>query len=247
MPAPTNDSIHAFLLSVLGFLAAAQPIGANALAHLTPAEEYRGSIVTVQQVLAPYRTRMDMITFSGIHPTRCDEVPNRATICVYPLSKREPGWRPLAVALDTGDRLNLVCEFPVNDAPRSEDSCSVHSQRSNRKYYQRRIPRRRGGARSHKTAVRHARANLSAEARLLLAGARTAFELSTLVGDAPYQCRSGKNRVLCTWKTTAATYGHGTLAMSIDAPFRKKVRMNCSLPADGSPREPDSCMVEIGS
>jgi hypothetical protein len=90
-------------------------------------------------------------------------------------------------------------------------------------------------------------AELTAEAQQHIAGARTAFELSTLVGDAPFECRSEETRVLCTWKATSGTYGHGTLAMSIGADMGKKVRLHCALPVDATPRAPDSCRVEIGA
>lgn len=85
-------------------------------------------------------------------------------------------------------------------------------------------------------------------ALLILADARNAFELSALVGDAPDYCQSEiGEQVHCLWRTTAATYGHGTLAMTIGAPFRKKVRLSCRLPVQGSPRGAKSCVVTIGS
>ena len=94
---------------------------------------------------------------------------------------------------------------------------------------------------------RSAELELLAEARQILASTRTAFELSTLVGDAPNDCQRGKKGFLCTWRTTAASYGHGTLAMTVNAPFGKKIRMMCRLPLLGLPRAPDSCTVEIGA
>jgi len=60
------------------------------------------------------------------------------------------------------------------------------------------------------------------------------------------ECRAQGLRVLCTWRATSGTYGHGTLAMSIGADMSKKVRLRCQLPADGTPRAADSCNVEIG-
>ncbi len=170
------------------------------------------------------------------------------TVFQHPVSKREPGWRPLAAALSTGDRLNLICEFPTNGAPRSEDSCSVHTKRSNRSYYRDRIRGRRPGHAQRRISVTFvSRAELKAQAQQLLADARTAIELSTLVGDAPEACQSRDARFLCVWKSNSGTYGHGTLAVSIDADFGKKVRLRCWLPAEGSPRAPDACSVDIGS
>lgn len=79
-----------------------------------------------------------------------------------------------------------------------------------------------------------------------LGRAGTAFELSTLVGAAPERCLLSESVFFCIWKTHSGTYGHGTLAVGIDASFRKKVRLRCIRPADGSPRKPDSCEAEIG-
>jgi len=229
---------------VLGL--AAGPAVADGLSGLTPSQEARGSITKTRGVLAPYRTRGDMVDFVGAHPRRCAEVSGNASICVWPLSKRERGWRPLADALHTGDRLNLVCEFPENDAPRADDSCSVHSQRSNRRYFRGQLNAVAKGGRRPRSAVLKRRAVLETQSRQLLSQAKTAFALSTLVGDAPWECLSGNHYSHCTWKTTAATYGHGTLAMSIGADLTKKVRMNCKLPGDGTDRAPDSCTVVIG-
>jgi hypothetical protein len=187
-----------------------------------------------------------MAGFVGALPKRCVSVPPEAKSCIWPLSKEEKGWWPLADALYTGDRLNLVCEFPANDGPRLEDSCSVHSQRSNRRYFRGQLNTGSAGGRMPKNFTKKKRVALTARAQQNLARARTAFALSTLVGDAPVECRSGGQRVFCTWKATADTYGHGTLAMSIGADMSKKVRMSCMLPADGSPRAADSCTVQIG-
>lgn len=254
MPSHSDDStsVHlhgpAALLGVSGLVAllASTAAGAEGLSTLTPAVEMRGSIEAVREVLAPHRTEEAMIDFVGSVPTRCSEVGLGATICVFSLSNRQRGWRPLASVLETGDRLNLVCSFPAHGAPRAMDSCSVHSQRSNRDYYRRRLPGLKSRSRTPKSLTLQRKAELSADARELLAGARTAFELSTLVGDAPSHCQQGATSVSCTWKATAGTCGHGTLAISIDAPFRKKVRMSCRLPKDGSVRAANSCSVVIG-
>ena len=242
-----NVASHSNPLFLLGWLSLLVFATGSPARAAGPAEAARQSVEAARGGLAQHRTLPDVSAFIGSQPARCSEVPGGATICVFRLSKQEPGWWALASALDTGDRLNLVCEFPANDAPRAEDSCSVHPQRSNRSHYRALLPGRKSGSRTPKSIQRRAEEELSAEAQQTLASARTAFELSTLVGDAPNDCRSGKQGSLCTWRTTAATYGHGTLAMTIRAPFQKKVRMMCRLPHGGMPREADSCTVEIGS
>ena len=247
MPIRLESSVRVTLLTLLSFFVATLPAGADGRSGLPHAEEYRESISLVRDVLAPRQTRGDMIDLVGATPLRCVDVPGGAEICVWSLSKREAVWWPLAELLDTGDRLNLICEFPANDAPRSKDSCSVHTKRSNRGYYRDQLRGRRPGASMRrKSGARVPRAELKAQAQQVLTDARTAIELSTLVGDAPEDCRSRDAVIVCVWKSNAGTYGHGSLAISIDADSGKRVRMNCRLPADGAPRDADACRVEIG-
>ena len=247
MSAPLNDSVRIKLLTVLGLFAAVVPTGVGGLSGMPHAEEYRESIALVRDVLALHRTRSEMIVLVGDIPTRCVEVPGEAEICVWSLGKQEPVWRPLAKALSTADRLNLICEFPANGALRSEDSCSVHPKRTNRSYYMARIRGRGPGpAQRRKSVTSVSRAELKAQAQQLLADAHTAIELSTLVGDAPAACQSRDAGFLCLWKANSGTYGHGTLAVSIDASFSKKIRLSCRLPAEGTRRAPDACSVNIG-
>jgi len=217
---------------------------ADGLSKLNPAEEYNGSIKTVLEILAPHSTQSQMTLFAGTSPTRCTTVSSDTAICVWPLSKKESGWYPLAKALDTGDRLNLVCELPRDDSPRAKHSCSVHSQRSNRSYYKQMVRQAKPGSLSSRNKIR---ATLVPQARKHLDFAQKAFQLSTLVGDAPDHCRSEERHYVCLWRASARTYGHGTLAMTIAADLSKKVRMTCRLPADGSPRAPESCSIEIGN
>ena len=233
-----------FVLMVLtGFVAVAFPVSADRLSDLSPADEYRESISGVRHILGPHQTLSEMVVFVGTGPERCVPFSKESLICVWPLSKRDPGWRPLASALGTGDRLNLVCEFPKNEIPRAEESCSVHAQRSSREYYRTITTKKRG---QRKIADWRSESRQTG-AQQLIDRATTVFELSTLVGDAPDQCNTTALETFCVWKTDAGTYGHGTLALSIGASFRKKVRLSCGLPIDSTPREPNSCAVQIGS
>jgi hypothetical protein len=49
----------------------------------------------------------------------------------------------------------------------------------------------------------------------------------------------------CSWLATGRTYGHGTLAVSLAAPVREKIELQCALPADGTPRATGSCRVAV--
>jgi hypothetical protein len=219
------------------------PACADRLSDLPPAAEFQGSILRVRHTLAPHRSFSEVIAFVGAPPERCVPVSQQSLICVWALSKREPGWRPLTSALGTGDHLNLVCEFPGSKGPRAEVSCSAHAQRSNRTYYRTLTVGKRGQKKRADWRTESRRS----EAQELVDSATTAFELSTLVGDAPDQCTDSYSETHCVWKTDARTYGHGTLAVSIGADFRKKVRLSCSLPVSGAPRDQNSCVVHIGN
>ncbi len=231
------------LLVVTGFLALEAPAEAGGHADLSPTKEYQISVAGVRHVLAPYKTMKEVTGFVGGPLERCVSVSPRSSICVWALSKRQEGWRPLASALGTRDRLNLICEFPLDGGARSKDSCSVHSQRSSRKYY-RTFKSKTKGQRKRPDARTEAN---TVAAQELIDNARTAFELSTLVGDAPYQCNEVLSHMLCVWKTDARTYGHGTLAMTIGASFSKKVRLSCTLPINSEPRDPNSCAAQVGT
>ena len=108
-------------------------------------------------------------------------------------------------------------------------------------------PATKGGGASA-SERRAQREELARRAAAALAQARTPLEISRLVGAAPDQCVSPQPGVLaCLWRATSRTQGHALLAATIEAPQRKKLRLECRLPADGSARAPDSCRVEIGT
>lgn len=220
---------------------------AGRISDLPPSVEFQGSILRVRHALAPHRAFSEMVAFVGAPPERCVPVSQQSQICVWALSKLDPGWRPLASALDTGDRLNLVCEFPGSQGPRAEASCSARAQRSNRTYYRNRILTVMERRQLKRKTADWRTESSGSEAQELVDSATTAFELSTLVGDAPDQCIESSSQTHCVWKTDARTYGHGTLAASIGADFRKKVRLSCSLPVSGAPRDQNSCIVRIGT
>jgi hypothetical protein len=94
---------------------------------------------------------------------------------------------------------------------------------------------------------RAARERVARRANATLAEARTLLEISLLIGEAPDECSPAEPGIrVCLWRATSRTRGHGMLAATIEAPSRKKLRLECRLPADGSAREPGSCKVEIG-
>jgi hypothetical protein len=95
---------------------------------------------------------------------------------------------------------------------------------------------------------RAARERVSQRAQATLAQAGTLLEISHLVGAAPDECVSaGPGLRSCLWRATSRTLGHGMLAATIEAPSRKKVRLEGRLPDGGTPRAAGSCKVEIGA
>jgi len=242
---PTHsDPLVLATSAALVLVALTSPASGEDWNSLSPAQKYRGSVERVRPVLAPYRTELDLIEFTGGIPDHCVEAPGALEICRWRLSKQEKGWRPLARALGTGDRLNLVCALPMDETPRAEDSCGVHSQRSNRNSVHLDTYKGKGKPKSYGPPNYR---KLRNQAQRLLAVSRTAFELSTLVGDAPNICRIKKTRSYCSWLTDNHTYGHGTLAMiamTTEIDFSDKIRLTCMLPADGSPRAEGSCTAK---
>ncbi|MFP6640115.1 MAG: hypothetical protein VCC04_07715, partial [Myxococcota bacterium] len=81
-----------------------------------PAKVHANSVDVTRQIMAPYSTQSEVNVFVGSPPERCEAVSDVGQICLWPLSKANAGWRPLAQALETGDRLNLICEFQIGRA-----------------------------------------------------------------------------------------------------------------------------------
>jgi hypothetical protein len=199
-------------------------------------------------VLAAQRTRAELELALGQPPERC--IPSTAgrELCQWALGDRDPAWKALARSIDTRARVIVLCELPAGTSARAPGSCSVYPRESNHSEwaFPNLHPTRRGDA--SVADRRAARERVSQRAAAELAQARTLLELSGLVGAAPDQCVSaGPGMRSCLWRATSRTLGHGLLAATIEAPSRKKVRLECRLPDDGAARAADSCKVEIGS
>jgi hypothetical protein len=209
----------------------------------TPTED---GATRVEAILAGQAYEDDLTRFAGRAPSHCVISTRTTELCQWQLGNRHAGWAPLAMAIDTDDQVNLICELPRDGGPRARGSCSAHPRRSNRGQFP--IPTSSGVKRSPaEESPSQARARYRRLTNEALDRARTLPALTRLMGALPNEClpHSGESQV-CLWRTTNRTYGHGTLAMSIGAPKRKRVRMQCRLPIDGSDRAPDSCSVEIG-
>jgi hypothetical protein len=200
----------------------------------------------VDGVLAAYPRKADLSGFVGASPVACLPASARTELCEWQAGHAEAGWRDLAAAIATGDRVNLICELPLDGTRRAPGSCTVHPRRSNR--YAWRLPRTHGpGASTGTREAARLRREYFETADRWMRAARTLPELSRLMGSLPEPCRDGPGATrVCLWRTTRHTPGHGTLAVWIGADKSKKIRLECTLPADGGPRAPGSCDAEVG-
>jgi hypothetical protein len=200
----------------------------------------------VNFLLAGYPTKRALSDFVGSAPALCIQSSATEELCEWQAGDRLPGWGPLAAAIDTGDRVNLICNLPLSGAPRARDACSVHPRRSNR--YSWKVPSsapRRDETSGDPAETRRLHREL---ANRWMSEADTLVRLSRLMGAIPDECRPGSpGEQVCLWRTTSHTFGHGTLLVWIGAPKRKKIRLQCVLPSDGSPRQPDSCIAQVGA
>jgi hypothetical protein len=229
-------------ISALGIACA---LGAHAVALGGAATDARARGA---DALAAQATRAELDAFLGQPPALCVASDAGLELCEWRLSSRDPAWTSLAASIGTDSRVNVLCEIPGGGAARAPGSCSVHPRRSARRGWE--IPNLvvRKGSNQSRADRRAARERLVRRAEAMLAEAETLVELSRLVGAAPDQCRGLESGTRsCLWRATSRTEGHGMLAASILAPQRKKVRLECRLPAGGAPRGAGSCKVEIGA
>jgi hypothetical protein len=198
--------------------------------------------------LSGYETKQALSQFVGAGPTLC--MPSSATeeLCEWQLGTRLPGWATLAAAIGTDDRINLICSLPLSGAPRASDSCSVHPRRSNRYSWKVPTPGPTKGGGAEQEGAAEVRRQHRELADRWMADADTLLRLSRLMGTIPSECRPGSpGTQVCLWRTTSHTFGQGTLVVWIGASKRKKIRLQCTVPSDGSAREPHSCFAEVGA
>ena len=199
-------------------------------------------------LLASYSDKQQLSQFVGVVPSLCLPSTRTTELCEWRANARAAGWRAMANAIGRGDRLNLICELPVSGDPRAPGSCTIHPRRSNR--YSWKVPNtgtKRSRA-SNAESPAQVRERYRNTANQWMAESNTLAQLSQLMGAIPDECtRSSEREQFCTWRTTSHTFGHGTLVVWIDARKRKRIRLHCVLPTDGSPRAPNSCHAEVGA
>jgi hypothetical protein len=200
----------------------------------------------IRGVLGNVRTQEQLVMFAGKAPESCVSSRTGFELCEWWLAKADVGWKPLAEALETRYRISLICELPIDGSARGDFSCGAYPQVSNRDSWK--VSTTERGRRRKASDITRERDHNLHRALEQLSSARSLAALSSLVGAIPDECSVvGNGLRLCLWRTTSRTWGHGTLATTIGASYGKKVRMDCYLPEDGRPREPDTCHVEVGA
>jgi hypothetical protein len=172
------------------------------------------------------KTRGEMLQVTTLDPQRCTWSRAGFELCVWKLGDRNSAWYTLAESLGTRYRVNLICEFPTGGGPRERDCVAVPAASP---------PTTGSGARRVRITTSEAQAQLDA--------AKTAWELTSLVGDVPARCSKVDDATqFCVWQASNHTRGFATLMRLLDK--RARVQLSCRLPHDGGPREPGSCRTE---
>ncbi len=89
------------------------------------------SQVRVDRILAGYEGKDALSGFVGVPPSTCLKSSHTTELCEWQLADRQPGWATLAEAINTNDRINVLCELPTGAALRAYGACSAHPRRSN--------------------------------------------------------------------------------------------------------------------
>jgi hypothetical protein len=200
---------------------------------------------SAKQLLSGQMTKRDLSGFIGIPPIRCVTSSDTSEVCQWEAGSQQSGWGALAGAIGTRDWLNVVCDVRTDAGPRNPSSCGVYPRRSNRGSWSVVHP---GDTRRQKRSHRiNEKRRLVKRADQIISEAETIVDLSLLMGSVPDSCSPGSpDEQACVWRLTNRSFGHGTVATWIDAPKRKKIRLFCTLPTDGSRRQPGSCSASVG-
>jgi hypothetical protein len=185
---------------------------------------------SVEALLSDAVTEGELTLRLGPSARSCVESTPGTRLCEWVVGDRNEAWEALARAIDTKDKVGVLCQLPSDGSPRAGGSCRAFPRRSDRYRFLGSQARRQAAAE---------------EARGRVQAARTLAEISELVGAAPSDCAPLRDaRRLCTWDAHSRTYGHGTLCVGLGLSTRERIRYRCELPQDGGPRGLESCRVD---
>jgi hypothetical protein len=202
----------------------------------------------VNQVLETALGREALDQFAGTATAGCIPASSTTELCVWKLSDRESGWKPLAKAIGTIRRVALLCELPSDGSSRPPDSCSAAPQKTNKQSFVVKSPRKTGAMKRGTWTRKERQEEYKAIATAWIEEARTLVALSRLIGALPSACeRVTDDSQSCVWRTNNHVYGHGTVVTWADVSHGKQVRFTCLLPLDGSGRGVGTCQAAVGS
>lgn len=177
-----------------------------------------------QQVRGSYqgsRTKIELVRYLSKIP-EC--VPSRVGFesCSWRgIAKDRTVWKQLASESGLTDRLNVVCELPVDGSARSSSSCSIYPRRS---------------VRDSNAASR--RDHYGAELR----AASTLGDVAAFVGDGPTRCApSVEDAHDCQWLVSNQSLGWQRLATL--AATSRQVQLSCRFSLRTGQTHSNSCQV----
>lgn len=179
--------------------------------------------------LAARETKAELVAFVGLSPASCVATGRGSELCAWRrIGKTSSAWPELAGSVASDQRLNLLCELPIDGRPRDVGSCTVHPCQ----------------AESSSESSGGSSQSAAASARARFAAATDVVALSRLVGDGPERCMSATAGTrLCSWRVTSASSGWGVFALA--SGIQKRLVLRCELPESGEARAADSCSVDL--
>ncbi|MFT3921536.1 MAG: hypothetical protein QM778_03275 [Myxococcales bacterium] len=192
------------------------------------------------------KTRFGLSSYFLVPEPRCSQITPGSELCDFRLGKNNPGYRELAEAVGTRQKVSVLCLLPLPRGEQAAGSCSVHRHdgdelklkyQNDSRWWTRRAPR---------TPEQQ---QVFDELR---ASAHSAFDLSRYFGQAPDQCVLTTASTQCYWTLTTSTPGYerSLLATRLTEPFhppRAKLHVTCSMPSEPSGADAsERCLARIG-
>src|SRR4051794_21617095 len=77
-------------------------------------------------VLPARRTHFDLSRYFAIAEPRCTAITPTSELCDFRLGTKNPGYRELAKAIGTRQKLSLLCLLPLPSGEQALGSCTSH-------------------------------------------------------------------------------------------------------------------------
>lgn len=201
----------------------------------------------VESTLAQSQTAEGIDTLVGKSADRCVDSSPAMELCQWSLGKRDPGWKVLSDAIDSGDRVALICELPRDGGRRAPGSCTAYPMRTNRDQFS--LPNRstKQARQMSLSERKRLKDRYQQTAGAWIGEAHDVVEMSRLLGSIPDRCAPADDtHQMCRWKLSSRDYGHGTVAAWGEVSSRKKLRFDCTFSLTGGPRD-EACRAAVGT